>query len=79
MVRAISMSLAPPSEATYRAEGALWEVQCAIEEGVPAFGVRISSTKRSRIPKVLKGRPVIKWTWAGIHRNLERALTRARA
>src|SRR4051812_22895826 len=39
---------------TYLAEGAIWEVKCALEEGVPAFGVWISKTERGPVPPCLK-------------------------
>ncbi len=51
---------------TYKAEGAMWEVQCAINEGIPVFGVYIDKNNKGTIPPPLKGFPVIEWTWSGI-------------
>ncbi len=51
---------------TYRAEGAVWEVRCAIEEGVPVFGIYIDKNNKGFIPSSLKGSTVIEWTWDGI-------------
>ena len=59
---------------TYRASGAVWEVQCAKEEGIPVFGVYIDKYNKGIIPSSLKGSPVIEWTWDGIA-NMVRKLT----
>jgi len=51
---------------TYRAQGAVWEVSCAKEEGIPVFGVYIDKNNKGTIPSSLKGSSVIEWTWDGI-------------
>lgn len=51
---------------TYNADGAIWEVSCAKEEGVPVFGVYIDKNDKGTIPSSLKGSPVIEWTWDGV-------------
>lgn len=51
---------------TYNAEGAVWEVKCAKEEGIPVFGVYIDKYNKGRIPLSLQGSSVIEWTWDGI-------------
>jgi len=35
---------------TWKADGAIWEVNCAKEDGVPAFGIWISQTEHGAIP-----------------------------
>ncbi len=54
------------SKATISASGALWEMKCAKDEGVPLIGVHISATNRGPIPSELSGSKVIDWTWDGI-------------
>ncbi len=54
------------SSNTMRADGARWEIKCAIEEKVPVIGVRIPATFPAPVPPELAGQPVISWTWAGI-------------
>ncbi|MFN0078622.1 MAG: TIR domain-containing protein [Prosthecobacter sp.] len=52
---------------TAKASGALWEVQCAKEEGVPVRGVYIDSdNKPSLLPAEFQGVRVVDWTWANI-------------
>lgn len=58
---------------TLRAEGALWEMQCAIDEGVPIIGVIAEEDDPPRIPDVLadNGVDVIAWTWPGIEEFID--------
>ncbi len=51
---------------TFRAEGAVWEIACAKEEGIPVFGIHIDKNNKGRIPSSLNGSKVIDWTWDGI-------------
>lgn len=53
---------------TLGAEGALWEMQCAIEQGIPIIGVIAEGDNPPRIPYVLadNGVHVIDWTWPNI-------------
>jgi hypothetical protein len=60
-------------KATYAAEGALWEVNCGLEEGVPAFGVWISKTDRGPTPSCFKAENVIDWTWEGVGEMIRKA------
>lgn len=62
------------SPTTYLADGAIWEVNCAIDEGVPAFGVWISKDKKGPIPSCFKANNIIGWTWDGIADLIERAV-----
>lgn len=55
------------SKNTAHASGALWEVSCAREEGVPVRGVYVSDTDRpSSLPAELTGVRVVSWTWDNI-------------
>lgn len=58
---------------TYQADGAVWEINCAKEEGVPVFGVWISKTRRGRIPPGLSMNNIISWTHAGIKKRMKQA------
>lgn len=64
---------------TYRADGAVWEVETALDEGVPVFGVHINKKPRGRVPSCMKGQPVIAWTHRGLAREIRRAIARKRA
>lgn len=59
---------------TYRAEGALWEIECAQDEGVPIIGVHISADDKGRVPRCLRGERVIEWTQKGLAREIKRAV-----
>lgn len=55
------------SKNTLRAEGQLWEVNCAKEENVPVRGVYVSTDNRpARLPKEFEGVRVVNWTWSNI-------------
>jgi len=56
---------------TYRAQGAIWEVQCAKDEGIPVFGVYINKDDKGGIPSSLKDCAVIEWTWDGIAKKVK--------
>jgi hypothetical protein len=47
------------------ADGARWEIRCAIEEAVPIIGVHIFKDD-SYVPPELNGAKAIAWTWDGI-------------
>ncbi len=51
---------------TYLSHGAIWEVECAKQEAIPAFGVWISRPPRPPIPSCFKRNNIIPWTWNGI-------------
>lgn len=59
------------SKRTLHADGARWEMRCAIEEGIPILGVYIHKDDKGSVPPELKGRRVIEWTWDGIKRFLD--------
>ena len=54
------------SKSTPQADGAIWEMQCAIEEGVPVLSVHIYKDNKGPVPSVLGGSPNIEWGWNGI-------------
>ncbi len=54
------------SKNTASADGAKWEMKCAVEEQVPIIGVYIDSNNKCAIPGELTGKRVIEWTWDGI-------------
>ena len=56
--------IAMVSKNTKNAEGALWEVKCAKEEGVPVRGFYCTQDDRpSSLPAEFSGVRVVDWTW----------------
>lgn len=54
---------------TATADGALWEMMCAVEEGIPLIGIYGNAENRpASLPRELAGKSVIDWTWSGIAR-----------
>ena len=51
---------------TRYAEGARWEMWCAVEEKKPIIGVHTKSDNKGATPTELAGKKVIEWTWDGI-------------
>lgn len=47
------------------ADGARWEIDCAVEEGIPVLGVHIHQDDDYK-PSEIGGETVISWTWDGI-------------
>lgn len=54
------------SKRTRAADGARWEMKCAIDEGIPIIGVHIHKDDKGQIPSELEGKKIINWTWDGI-------------
>ena len=54
------------SRNTPRAEGACWEIKCAIEEGVPIKGFWVHKDDPCCKPTELGSKPVVYWTWDNI-------------
>ena len=50
---------------TRNADGARWEIKCAVEEGIPILGVHCYR-EDTYVPSELAGKKVIFWTWPGI-------------
>ncbi len=49
------------------ADGARWEIQCAVEDGIPVLGVHIFADDHYKPPEI-QGRRSIRWSWNGIER-----------
>ena len=47
------------------ADGARWEIKCAVDQGIPIRGVFISGTDRY-VPPELAGKRTLRWTWDNI-------------
>lgn len=60
------------SKKTRYADGAKWEMLCAVEEGVPIIGVHIHADDKGQIPAELSDQKVIEWTWDGIKNFVDR-------
>jgi hypothetical protein len=58
------------SKATLAAAGARWEMECAVEEGVPVIGVHIKKDEKF-VPPELNGENVIEWSWDEIARFID--------
>ncbi|WP_417507721.1 TIR domain-containing protein [Marinomonas gallaica] len=57
---------------TKNADGQLWEVKCAGEEGIPRRGVHGSTTNRpTSLPSELEGTRVVNWTWDNLKNWIE--------
>ncbi len=59
------------SKNTARADGARWEMQCAVEERIPIIGVHTDAKNKGAVPYELNGKRVIEWSWDGITRFLD--------
>ena len=44
------------SKRTRAADGAKWEMQCAVDEGIPTIGVHIHKEDKGQIPSELEGK-----------------------
>ncbi len=58
------------SKNTVDADGARWEMKCAIEENIPIMGMYTDKEDRV-IPTELKGKKVVSWSWPNISNFLE--------
>jgi len=59
------------SDATRNAEGARWEIKCALEEGIPLLPVYIHD-EGCNVPSELTGKKIYHWTWANIKNFIDR-------
>ncbi|MBU2529924.1 MAG: TIR domain-containing protein [Elusimicrobia bacterium] len=59
------------SKRTRVADGAKWEMQCAVDEGVPIIGVHIHKDDKGQIPLEIEGKKIINWTWDGINNFID--------
>lgn len=53
------------SKNTMKADGQLWEIQCAYEEGVPVMLMWIND-ERPALPALLKDRLINIWSWPNL-------------
>jgi hypothetical protein len=51
---------------TFKAEGAIWEVECGKQEGIPSFGIWINKDAHGPVPSCFKANSIIDWTWPGV-------------
>jgi CTP synthase (UTP-ammonia lyase) len=49
-----------------KASGAIWEIKCAKEEGIPILGVYMKSCTIIDTPDELNGQKKVSWTWVNI-------------
>jgi len=61
-VRGCDGVIALISKNTASADGELWEIQCAYEEGVPTMLMWINDD-RPRLPALISGKRVNIWSW----------------
>lgn len=54
------------SKNTSKADGAIWEMKCAVDEGVAILPVHIYKDNKGVVPSVLAGTPDIEWGWPAI-------------
>lgn len=59
------------SKHTRNAEGARWEMHCAVEEKIPIVGIHIHKGDKGAVPPELKGQRVIEWNWDDIDRFIK--------
>ena len=59
------------SRNTSNADGACWEIKCAIEEGVPIRGFWVHKDDKCAKPSVLGSTAVVEWTWPNIKNFLD--------
>jgi hypothetical protein len=59
------------SKHTANANGQLWEIQCAYDEGVPTMLMWIND-ERPRLPALLNGRRINIWSWANLEAFIDR-------
>ncbi len=57
---------------TKNAEGQLWEINCAKEEGIPRRGLwGYENDKPAQLPHELDGVRIVTWTWSNIKNWLD--------
>lgn len=54
------------SRNTLNADGARWEIKCAIEEGIPIRALWVHSSDPHGTPSELEGQRVYYWTWDNV-------------
>lgn len=59
------------SKNTARADGQLWEIQCAYEEGVPVMLMWIND-ERPALPRLLQGKLINVWSWDNLKNFIDK-------
>jgi nucleoside 2-deoxyribosyltransferase len=60
------------SKNTARADGALWEVSCALDEGIPVIALHCTQDNRPQnLPAEFRSITVADWTWKNIARYID--------
>lgn len=57
---------------TLNAEGALWEIKCAKEEGIPILVLHVHKNQKAEKPDILSDYHVYEWTWAAVQGFLDK-------
>ena len=60
------------SRHTHQASGAIWEVETALELGIPAFGVWVND-ERGPVPSCFRPEHIIEWTRDGVDQMLRKS------
>lgn len=56
-----------------KADGQIWEIKCAYEEGVPVYLIYGSQNNRpTLVPSVISGKRIYNWTWDNIGNFISR-------
>jgi hypothetical protein len=48
------------------ADGQIWEIKCAQEEGVPIYYIKEHKTILSSLPSIIPSYKITNWSWDGI-------------
>jgi hypothetical protein len=59
------------SKRTKQGAGVKWEVECALNSGIPLLGVFGEKTESSAVPEELRDERIIEWNWAEIQAFIE--------
>lgn len=54
---------------TLRAEGQLWEIECARQEGKPLLGIWLGDFRGK--PAAMGSAPCVPWTWASVENFID--------
>lgn len=65
-IRGCDGAIALLSKHTRNADGARWEMNCAVEEGIPIIGMHCQKDDKGAIPTELSGKRIIEWSWPNI-------------
>ncbi len=59
------------SKYTAKADGELWEIQCAYDEGVPVMLMWVNG-ERPTLPALIKDKRINVWSWANLKTFIEK-------